>query len=112
VRPDTPLSALDGVFDDLDQVLVMSVHPGFSGQSFLADVLPKVRAARARTDRDGRGAYVSIDGGISPDTAVDAAAAGATFFVCGNSVFHAGSVPENLARLRAAVTEGARRGVP
>jgi ribulose-phosphate 3-epimerase len=112
VRPDTPLRALDGVFDDLDQVLVMSVRPGFSGQKFIADVLPKVRAARSRIDHDGRAAYVSVDGGITPETAVDAAAAGATFFVCGNSVFNSGSVPENLARLRAAVTEGARRGVP
>jgi ribulose-phosphate 3-epimerase len=112
VRPDTPLAALDPVFDDLDQVLVMSVHPGFSGQAFLADVLPKVRAARSRIDASGRPAYVSIDGGITPATAIDAAAAGATFFVCGNSVFHSGSVAENLARLRTAVTEGAHRAVP
>jgi ribulose-phosphate 3-epimerase len=113
VRPDTPLAALDAVFDDLDQVLVMSVQPGFSGQAFLPDVLPKVRDARARIAHDGRDAYVSVDGGITPETAVDAAAHGASFFVCGNSVYnHTGSVPDNLARLRAAVTEGASRGVP
>jgi ribulose-phosphate 3-epimerase len=111
VRPETPLSALDPVFDDLDQVLVMSVHPGYSGQRFIPDVLPKVRAARERIDRTGSAAYVSIDGGVTPETAGDAAAAGATFFVCGNSVFHSGSVPENLARLRTAVAEGARRAV-
>ncbi len=111
VRPDTPLSALDPVFDALDQVLLMSVHPGFSGQKFIADVLPKVRAARQRIDRGGSAAYVSIDGGITPETAGDAAAAGATFFVCGNSVFHSGTVADNLARLRASVTEGARRAL-
>lgn len=111
VRPDTPLAALDSVFDDLDQVLVMSVHPGFSGQRFLPDVLPKVRAARARIDRNGSAAYVSIDGGITSETAGAAAAAGASFFVCGNSVFHGGSVGENLAALRVAATEGARRAV-
>jgi ribulose-phosphate 3-epimerase len=111
VRPDTPLSALDPVFDSLDQVLVMSVQPGFSGQSFLPDVLSKVRAARARIDHSGSEAYVSVDGGITTETAGDAAAAGATFFVCGNSVFHSGSVSENLARLRVSVTEGARRAV-
>jgi ribulose-phosphate 3-epimerase len=112
VRPDTPLAALDPVFEHLDQVLVMSVHPGFSGQTFLPDVLPKVRAAQARIAQDGRDTYISVDGGITPETAVDAAAAGATFFVCGNSVFNSRPVPENLARLRAAVTEGARRAVP
>ncbi|MGI0071430.1 MAG: ribulose-phosphate 3-epimerase [Thermoplasmata archaeon] len=111
VRPETPLAALDPVFDDLDQVLVMSVHPGFSGQKFLPEVLPKVRAARARIDRDDRDAYVSVDGGISPETAGAAAEAGATFFVCGNSVFGSGSVAENLARLRAAVAEGTVRAV-
>jgi len=111
VRPDTPLAALDAVFDDLDQVLVMSVQPGFSGQKFIPEVLSKVRTARARIDRADSAAYVSIDGGIGPDTAGDAAAAGATFFVCGNSVFHSGSVAENLARLRTLVNEGARRAV-
>ncbi|MGA8542996.1 MAG: ribulose-phosphate 3-epimerase [Thermoplasmata archaeon] len=111
VRPDTPLGALDPVFDELDQVLVMSVHPGFSGQRFIADVLPKVRDARRRIDRAGSRAYVSIDGGVTTETAVAAAAAGATFFVCGNSVFQSGSVADNLAHLRASVTEGARRAV-
>ncbi len=112
ISPETPLAALDPVFDALDQVLVMSVHPGFSGQEFLPDVLPKVRAARERLDRAGRNADVSIDGGITAATAVRAAEAGATFFVCGNSVFAHGSVGENLRRLRAAVEEGAQRAVP
>ncbi|MGI0130195.1 MAG: ribulose-phosphate 3-epimerase [Thermoplasmata archaeon] len=111
IRPETPLAALDPVFEDLDQVLVMSVHPGFSGQRFLPEVLSKVERARSRIERSESEAYVSIDGGVSPETAGAAAAAGATFFVCGNSVFGAGSVPENLTRLRAAVTEGARRAV-
>jgi ribulose-phosphate 3-epimerase len=111
VRPETPLAALDRVFDRLDQVLVMSVHPGFSGQEFIPDVVPKVRAARARLDRDGRAADVSIDGGVTAETAVVAAEAGATFFVCGNAVFAGGDVPTNLERLRAAVREGAGRAV-
>jgi ribulose-phosphate 3-epimerase len=111
VRPDTPLTALDPCFDRLDQVLVMSVHPGFSGQSFLPAVLPKVRAARARIDRDGRAVDLSIDGGVTAATAVGAAEAGATFFVCGNAVFAGGVVSENLRRIRAAVEEGAGRAV-
>ncbi len=111
VRPATPLAALDRVFDRLDQVLVMSVHPGFSGQSFLPEALPKLREARARLDRDGHDTDLSIDGGVTAATAVDAAAAGATFFVCGNAVFAGGEVAGNLARLRSAVEEGAARAV-
>ncbi|MGD0250333.1 MAG: ribulose-phosphate 3-epimerase [Thermoplasmata archaeon] len=111
IRPDTPFARVDPLVEQLDQVLVMSVHPGFSGQKFIPEVLPKVRAARARLDAIGSGGDLSIDGGVGPETAVDAAAAGATFFVCGNSVFQHGEVRENLARLRASVEEGARRAV-
>ena len=111
IRPDTPFSAVEPLTDRLDQVLVMSVHPGFSGQKFIAEVLPKVRAARERLDAEGSPADISIDGGVIPATAEDAAAAGATFFVCGNSVFNGGDVAENLRRLRASVERGAARAV-
>jgi ribulose-phosphate 3-epimerase len=96
---------------ELDQVLVMSVHPGFSGQKFLPEVLPKVRAAERLLAGLGSSADISIDGGVTAETAPAAAEAGATFFVCGNSTFVGGSVAANLARLRAAVEEGARRAV-
>jgi ribulose-phosphate 3-epimerase len=108
LNPETPWSAAERVIDRVDQVLVMSVHPGFSGQQFLPEVLPKVRAARQRLVELGSRADVSIDGGITPSTAVDAARAGATFFVCGNSVFGGGNVPEHLRELRRAVELGAR----
>jgi ribulose-phosphate 3-epimerase len=111
IRPETPFSAVERLVDRVDQVLVMSVHPGFSGQTFLPEVLPKVRAARAALDALGRPADVSIDGGVVPDTAREAAAAGATFFVCGTSVFHHGDIAENLRHLRASVEEGARGAV-
>ncbi len=111
VKPETPLAALDPVFDRLDQVLVMSVHPGFSGQAFLPEAVPKVREARARIDRAGASTDLSIDGGVTATTAVAAAEAGATFFVCGNAVFASGDVTSNLRRLRAAVDEGAGRAV-
>lgn len=111
IRPDTPFERLAPLADRVDQLLVMSVHPGFSGQKFIPEVLPKVRAARAKLDALGSTADVSVDGGIGPETAVEAAAAGATFFVCGNSVFQHGGIEANLQRLRASVTEGARRAV-
>jgi ribulose-phosphate 3-epimerase len=111
IRPDTPFSRIDPMVERLDEVLVMSVYPGFSGQKFIPDVLPKVRAARERLDGLGSPAPLSVDGGIVPETAVEAAAAGATFFVCGNSVFQGGGVADNLRRLRSSVEEGARRAV-
>jgi len=111
IRPDTPFDRVAPLVDRLDQVLVMSVQPGFSGQSFHAEVLPKVRAARDAVDRLGSAADISIDGGVTPETAVLAAEHGATFFVCGNSVFVGGSVVDNLKNLRTAVDEGARRAV-
>ncbi len=107
IRPDTPFSAVEPLADRLDQILVMSVHPGFSGQKFLPEALPKVAAARARLDALDSGADVSIDGGITPETAVGAAGAGATFFVCGQSVYGDGTVAENVRRLRESVTRGA-----
>ncbi len=107
IRPDTPFSRVEPLIDRVDQVLVMSVHPGFSGQAFLPEVLPKVRAARAALDSLGSSADLSVDGGIGPATARQTAAAGASFFVCGNSVFGGGDVAENLRRLRASVEEGA-----
>ncbi|HTW55667.1 MAG TPA: ribulose-phosphate 3-epimerase [Thermoplasmata archaeon] len=111
IRPDTPFERVAPLADRLDQILVMSVHPGFSGQKFIPDVLPKVTAARAALDATHPDADVSIDGGITPETAPLAARAGASFFVCGNSVFAGGSVATNLRRLRAAVEEGHRDAV-
>jgi ribulose-phosphate 3-epimerase len=107
LNPETPWSVAERFVDRVDQVLVMSVHPGFSGQKFLPEVLPKVRAARQRLVEMGSPADVSIDGGVTATTAVDAARSGATFFVCGNSVFGAGSVPERLMELRRAIERGA-----
>jgi ribulose-phosphate 3-epimerase len=111
IKPETPFSAVEPLADRLDQILLMSVHPGFSGQKFLAEALPKLELARARLDALGQESDVSIDGGVTAETAVDAAAAGATFFVCGQAVYGGGSVAENLRRLRAAAEEGAHRAV-
>ena len=112
IRPDTGFDVVRPLLSELDEILVMSVHPGFSGQTFIPEVLPKVRAAREALDASGSLALVSIDGGVTATTAVDAARAGATFFVCGNSVYNSTGVAENLSRLRAAVESGARHGIP
>jgi len=112
IRPGTGFEAMRPLLPQLDEVLVMSVHPGFSGQRFLPEVLPKLRTARHELDRAGSLALVSVDGGITTATAVEAARAGATFFVCGNSVYNSGSVVDNLANLRKSVERGAQDGVP
>jgi ribulose-phosphate 3-epimerase len=111
LRPETPVERLWPWIDRLDQVMVMAVHPGASGQKFLPEALPKIQAVRERLDSIGSGADLSIDGGITPETARSTAGAGATFFVCGNSVYGHGKVSENLSELRSAVQRGASGGV-
>jgi ribulose-phosphate 3-epimerase len=103
LNPPTPLSAIEPYLDEVDAVLVMSVMPGFGGQKFDATVLDKVRAIRAaRPDLP-----ISIDGGIKPDTAADAVAAGATQLVVGSGVFRSDG---NYAAALAELAEGIRRG--
>jgi ribulose-phosphate 3-epimerase len=111
IRPATPFAAVEPLITELDEVLVMSVNPGFSGQKFMPEVLPKVEATRKLLDDTASPALISIDGGVTAETAVGAARAGATFFVCGNSVYNSKPVADNLARLRSAVESGARDGV-
>jgi ribulose-phosphate 3-epimerase len=111
LKPDTPVEASERFLGDLDQLMVMGVHPGFSGQKFLPEALPKIRWARARFDEVGSHADLSIDGGVTLETGAQAAEAGATFFVCGSSVFDHGAVAQNLAELRNAVARGSPSAV-
>jgi ribulose-phosphate 3-epimerase len=112
IKPDTPFDALVPFLPEVDEVMVMGVHPGFSGQKFLPSAIPKLEEARRRVDALGRDVEIAIDGGITAETARTCAAAGARFFVCGQSVFGGGPVAGNLAGLRRAVEEGAVRAVP
>ena len=83
INPETPFDAIEPWLGDLHHVLVMTVHPGFGGQEFMADVVPKLRAIAARAD----GAIVEVDGGIDARTVPVVAAAGARCFVAGHAVF-------------------------
>jgi ribulose-phosphate 3-epimerase len=103
IKPGTPLSAAEGCLPSIDTLLVMTVEPGFGGQSFMADMLPKVREARDRRAAIGAPFLIEVDGGIAPDTARRCAAAGADVFVAGNSIFHAPDAHAALEALRAAV---------
>jgi ribulose-phosphate 3-epimerase len=88
-NPSTPLSVLDEVLDDVDLVLIMSVNPGYGGQSYIPQSSDKIRRARALLDRRGSSAALSVDGGITGETIVEAWSAGADTFVAGTAVFGA-----------------------
>lgn len=94
IKPQTSVEQIADLLPECDLVLVMSVEPGFGGQKFMPDVLPKVRELRARSGGD---VVISIDGGIGPATIAEAAAAGARWFVAGSSVFDR---PDYAAALR------------
>jgi len=98
LRPKTPFSRVKPLLRSLDLVLVMTVEPGFGGQAFMADMLPKVSEARAAIARSGRKIWLQVDGGIGADTAPLAAAAGADSLVVGSALF---SAPDPAAFLKA-----------
>ena len=102
LNPGTPVDALDNLMDLVDLILIMSVNPGFGGQSFIESQLTKVEAARKRIDASGRDIALEVDGGITPGTARRAVAAGATVLVAGTSVFQGGPsrYAANIAALR------------
>jgi ribulose-phosphate 3-epimerase len=86
-NPATPLAWLDHVMDKVDLVLIMSVNPGFGGQSFIASALPKIREVRRRIDESGRDIWLEVDGGVKADNIAAIAKAGADTFVAGSAVF-------------------------
>ncbi len=102
-NPATPLNYLDYVLDKIDLVLIMSVNPGFGGQSFIPEALEKLRRARKMIDASGRDIRLEIDGGVNPDNIGQIAAAGADTFVAGSAIFNAPDYAEVIGRMRAAV---------
>jgi ribulose-phosphate 3-epimerase len=102
LNPGTPIDAVDNLMDLVDLILIMSVNPGFGGQSFIESQLKKIEAARKRIDASGRDIALEVDGGITPETARRAIAAGATVLVAGTSVFQGGPsrYAANIAALR------------
>jgi ribulose-phosphate 3-epimerase len=102
-NPATPLSYLDHVMDKVDLVLVMSVNPGFGGQSFIASSLEKLREVRARIDTAGRDIWLEVDGGVKADNIEAIARAGADTFVAGSAIFGEKDRGSAVARMRAAL---------
>jgi ribulose-phosphate 3-epimerase len=108
LNPSTHEDTIKYVMETVDLVLVMSVNPGFGGQSFLPDVLPKVRAIRAMIEKANHPIDLEIDGGIAEETAALATAAGARALVAGSAVFTKSNYTEAIATLRREGERGAR----
>ena len=99
LNPKTPISALINVINDIDLILIMSVNPGFAGQSFMSEVLPKVTELRKMINEKKLKIDIEIDGGINFETAPLAVKAGANILVSGTTIF-SGSLKDNIQKLR------------
>jgi ribulose-phosphate 3-epimerase len=101
-NPATPLDYLDYVLDKVELILIMSVNPGFGGQSFIPAALDKLRRAREMIDRSGRAIRLEVDGGVKVDNAAEIAQAGADTFVAGSAIFGQKDYRAVIAAMRAA----------
>jgi ribulose-phosphate 3-epimerase len=104
INPGTPANAVEAVLGDVDQILVMTVNPGFGGQQFIAGTLPKVETLRGWIRDRGLAVALEVDGGITEDTIASAARAGANAFVAGTAIFGAPHYREAIAALRQAAS--------
>jgi ribulose-phosphate 3-epimerase len=102
-NPATPLHLMDHVMDKLDMVLLMSVNPGFGGQSFIPHTLTKLREARAKIDASGLDIRLEIDGGVKVDNIGEIAAAGADTFVAGSAIFNSPDYAKTIAAMHAEI---------
>ncbi len=107
VKPKTPASVLEGVLDQFELILVMSVEPGFGGQSYISEVNPKITELRKMADKENPAIEIEVDGGITPENIAVPVKAGANVLVAGSAVFKAENPAEAVAMLR----ENAMRAV-
>jgi ribulose-phosphate 3-epimerase len=110
LNPATPASALEPILADVDQVLVMTVNPGFGGQKFIESTLPKIATLRRWIDERDLEVDLEVDGGIGPETIARAARAGANVFVAGTAVFGAPDRGDAIAALRRAASAAMHSG--
>jgi ribulose-phosphate 3-epimerase len=108
LNPATPVDWLDYVLDKIDMVLLMSVNPGFGGQSFIPSVLPKITRVREMIDRSGRDIRLEVDGGVKVDNIEAVAAAGADTFVAGSAIFGAKDYAATIAAMREEIRKADR----
>ena len=105
LNPATPIDVLDYVLEELDLVLLMSVNPGFGGQSFIPSALAKLKQVRQMIDRSGKNIRLEIDGGVKVDNIAEIAAAGADTFVAGSAIFNAPDYEQVIGQMRAEIAK-------
>ncbi|GAA3821767.1 ribulose-phosphate 3-epimerase [Cellulomonas soli] len=108
LKPASPVEPYLDLLEEIDMILVMTVEPGFGGQSFIEGTLPKIRRARAAIDAAGTGTWIQVDGGVARPTIRRIAEAGANVFVAGSAVYGAPDVPAEIAALRALADDAGR----
>lgn len=101
LNPATPIEVLDYTIHNLDLILIMTVNPGFGGQSFIEGMLDKIAAIRAYVERSGRNIRIEVDGGVNKDNIAQIVAKGANSIVAGNAVFGAKDIPGAIKELKA-----------
>lgn len=105
INPGTALNEIEEILPEIDQVMVMSVNPGYSGQAFIQSALPKIERLRQMIDERGLRAEIEVDGGVSPDTAPRCALAGADILVAASAIFNKrASITDNVRAIQSAVT--------
>ena len=104
LNPATPLCMIDLVLPDVDMVLLMTVNPGFGGQTFIANVLPKIRQCRSMIDDAGLSTLLQVDGGVNPEIVGELVEAGVDVFVAGSAVFN-GDYAQNIRNLKAPMNQ-------
>ncbi len=107
-NPATPLHHLDYIMDKVDMILIMSVNPGFGGQSFIPTTLDKLRQVRQRIDASGRDIRLEVDGGVNVNNIAEIAAAGADMFVAGSAIFNEPDYKVAIDKMRAQLAEAKR----
>jgi len=105
-NPATSLDCLEYVMDKIDMILIMSVNPGFGGQSFIRNALDKLRQARTLIDESGRDIRLEIDGGVKINNIAEIAAAGADTFVAGSAIFNSDDYQQTITQMREALANG------
>jgi ribulose-phosphate 3-epimerase len=112
LNPSTPLCSLDHVLDDVDMILIMTVNPGFPGQSFIPGMIPKVKTLTERLKRERVRVPIEVDGGIGPRNVGEVARAGAEIFVAGSAIYNTDNYKETMRTMRDEIsraTEGVAR---
>ncbi len=100
LNPATPLDVLEYILEDLDMVLLMTVNPGFEGQEFIPQVIPKVKRLKEMVDKRGLDIEIEVDGGISPETIGLVSSAGANVFVAGSAIFYSEDYEKTIRLMR------------